>query len=110
MNNSLRCPVARRARNCCAGCPIGVRCRRFDEDAIPSLQLLPLAWNVLEIKYRPLWGPPRISFLDVEITDEFATDEGAFRSKFPALAGVTITKAILPAFDRAKAQQWWEAH
>jgi hypothetical protein len=47
---------------------------------------------------------------EVEITDEFATDEGAFRSKFPALAGVKITKAILPSFDRAKAQQWWEAH
>ncbi|MFL6624737.1 MAG: hypothetical protein ACJ8NR_19270 [Sulfurifustis sp.] len=47
---------------------------------------------------------------DIEITDNFATDEGVFRSKFPALAGVTIKKAILPAFDRAKAQQWWEAH
>lgn len=47
---------------------------------------------------------------EVEITDEWATDEAAFLSKFPALAGVTIQKAILPAFDRAKAQQWWEAH
>jgi hypothetical protein len=47
---------------------------------------------------------------DVEITDEFATDEAVFRSKFPALAGVTIQKAILPVFDRAKAQLWWEAH
>lgn len=47
---------------------------------------------------------------DVEITDQFATDEGKFRSKFPALQGVAITKAILPAFDRAKAQAWWEAH
>jgi len=47
---------------------------------------------------------------DVEITDEFATDEAVFRSKFPALTGVAIQKAILPAFDRVKAQQWWEAH
>lgn len=47
---------------------------------------------------------------DVVITDEFATDEAAFRSKFPALAGITISKAVLPAFDRAKAQKWWESH
>lgn len=47
---------------------------------------------------------------DVEITDEFATDEAVFRSKFPALAEAPIHKAILPGFDRAKAQQWWEAH
>ena len=47
---------------------------------------------------------------DVAITDEFATDEAVFRAKFPALAGVTIKKAILPAFDRAKAQAWWEAN
>jgi hypothetical protein len=47
---------------------------------------------------------------DVEITDQFAIDEAVFRSKFPALANVEITKAILPGFDRNKAQQWWEAH
>ena len=47
---------------------------------------------------------------DIVITDELSTDEGAFRAKFPALAGVTIKKAILPSFDRAKAQQWWETH
>lgn len=47
---------------------------------------------------------------DVVITDEFATDEASFRTKFPALADVTIQKAILPAFDRAAAQQWWEAN
>ena len=47
---------------------------------------------------------------DVEITDEFAADEAVFRSKFPALAGVTIKKTILPAFDRTKAQQWWETN
>ena len=47
---------------------------------------------------------------DVEITDQFAKEEALFRSKFPALSGVKIQKTILPAFDRAKAQQWWEAH
>lgn len=47
---------------------------------------------------------------DVEITDEFATDEAAFRSRFPALAEVEISKALLPTFDRDKAQRWWEAH
>lgn len=47
---------------------------------------------------------------DVEISDQFATDEALFRSKFPALNGVTIQKAILPKFDRVAAQQWWEAH
>ena len=47
---------------------------------------------------------------NVAITDELAVDEPAFRAKFPALAGVSITKAVLPAFDRAKAQQWWELH
>jgi len=47
---------------------------------------------------------------DVVITDEFVTDEAVFRSKFPALAGITIKKAILPAFDRTKAQQFWEAN
>ncbi len=47
---------------------------------------------------------------DIEITDQFATDEPVFRAKFPALANVKITKAILPSFDRNKAQQWWETH
>jgi hypothetical protein len=45
---------------------------------------------------------------DVAISDQLQTDEAAFRAKFPALRGVTIKKAILPAFDRAKAQKWWE--
>ena len=47
---------------------------------------------------------------DVSITDEFAKDEALFRSKFPALKDVMITKNILPPFDRAKAQAWWQAH
>jgi len=47
---------------------------------------------------------------DIEITDEFEKDEALFRAKFPALKGVTINKDILPAFDRAKAHAWWQAH
>lgn len=47
---------------------------------------------------------------EVAITDALAADEPIFRSRFPALQGVAIHKAILPPFDRAKAQAWWEAH
>jgi hypothetical protein len=47
---------------------------------------------------------------DVEIKDALAADEPVFKAKFPALAQVQIKKALLPPFDRAKAQQWWEAH
>jgi hypothetical protein len=47
---------------------------------------------------------------DIEITDRFATDEPLFRSKFPALKDAEIRKAVLPGFDRAKAQKWWEAN
>ncbi len=47
---------------------------------------------------------------DIEISDRFATDEAMFRAKFPALKGVDIQKAILPPFDRAVAQKWWEDH
>lgn len=47
---------------------------------------------------------------DIEIADAQTDDEALFRSRFPALKDVTIRKAMLPAFDRAKAQKWWEAH
>jgi hypothetical protein len=47
---------------------------------------------------------------DVAFTDGWEKDETMFRAKFPALEGVAITKAIMPSFDRAKAQQWWAAH
>lgn len=46
----------------------------------------------------------------IEISDQFSTDEAVFRTKFPALKGIEIQKLILPPFDRAVAQQWWEAH
>jgi hypothetical protein len=47
---------------------------------------------------------------DVEISDQLSTDEPSFRARFPALAGVEIKRAILPPFDRAKAQKWWQDH
>jgi hypothetical protein len=47
---------------------------------------------------------------DIEVSDRFASDEAIFRTKFPALKGVEIRKSVLPPFDRAFAQQWWEAH
>lgn len=47
---------------------------------------------------------------DVSVSDEFSTDEALFRSRFPALKGIAITKAVLPPFDRANAQAWWQAH
>ncbi len=45
---------------------------------------------------------------DVVISDEWAGYEKTFRSTFPALAGVEVKKAILPPYDREKAQKWWE--
>ena len=47
---------------------------------------------------------------DIVITDQLEKDGPVFKSKFAALRNVTIQKAILPSFDRAKAQQWWEAN
>lgn len=47
---------------------------------------------------------------DVVISDNWSQDEPRFRKTFPALGKTEITKSVLPAFDRARAQQWWEAH
>jgi len=47
---------------------------------------------------------------DVEISDQWATDEAKFKGKFPILINTLIVKEILPPFDRVKAQQWWEEH
>ena len=47
---------------------------------------------------------------DVVISDAYATDGPLFRSKFPALAKVEVQQEVLPAFDRKKAQEWWETH
>lgn len=47
---------------------------------------------------------------DIEISDQWATDETKFKTKFPALSSVDVQKFILPPFDRVQAQQWWEAN
>ncbi len=47
---------------------------------------------------------------DIEITDRLEEDEPVFKSTFAALRSRNIQKAILPRFDRVKAQQWWEAN
>jgi hypothetical protein len=45
---------------------------------------------------------------DVTFSDQWDAYEKTFRAKFKALEGVEVKKSILPAFDRAKAQTWWE--
>ena len=45
---------------------------------------------------------------DVQILDEQARDERLFRSRFEQLRAVPVTAAVLPPFDRAKAQDRWE--
>ena len=47
---------------------------------------------------------------DIEISDRLSADEAAFRFRFPALRGVEIKKSLLPPFDRALAQKWWETN
>ena len=45
---------------------------------------------------------------DVTFSDQWDAYEKTFRAKFKALEGVEVKKSILPAFDRVKAQTWWE--
>jgi len=47
---------------------------------------------------------------DIAITDQWDKDKSKFLTQFPALTAVDVKKNILPPFDRAKAQQWWEAN
>ncbi|RSZ61014.1 hypothetical protein HF313_16940 [Massilia atriviolacea] len=47
---------------------------------------------------------------DVAVSDRWARDESEFKRRFPVLKSATIGKAILPAFDRPKAQAFWEAN
>jgi hypothetical protein len=46
---------------------------------------------------------------EVEITDQSEQDIAGFMNRFAALRGTDIQNAILPTFDRAKAQRRWEA-
>lgn len=45
---------------------------------------------------------------DVTVSDQWETDEGQFQTRFPSLNNLKTQKALLPAFDRARVQQWWE--
>jgi hypothetical protein len=47
---------------------------------------------------------------DVTISDAFDTEEAVFRGKFNGLKQILIQRKILPPWDRALAQSWWEAH
>ena len=46
---------------------------------------------------------------DVVVRDAFETDVPIMQSTFPSLATTEIKKALLPAFDRQKVQQWWDS-
>jgi hypothetical protein len=47
---------------------------------------------------------------DVEITDQWETDSVKFETKFSALKGVNVQKDVLPPFNRARIQQWWDTN
>lgn len=48
------------------------------------------------------------STFDVTIVDASEEEIPEFKAAFPALANFSIQKSVLPPFDRAKAQTWWE--
>lgn len=45
---------------------------------------------------------------DIVIEDRWSADEATFLSKYPGLKNVEIQKRLLPPFDRAKAQEWYD--
>jgi hypothetical protein len=47
---------------------------------------------------------------DIEISDRWGSDEALFRGALPRLGTTVAQKAVLPPFDRPKAQDWWEKH
>ncbi len=47
---------------------------------------------------------------DIAISDQWEKDGPKFLSRFPVLNSVAVEKAIMPPFDREKAQQWWEVN
>ena len=47
---------------------------------------------------------------DVVISDAFDKDLKNFQATFPAMRSATVERAVLPPFDRARAQKWWEDH
>lgn len=47
---------------------------------------------------------------EVRITDAAEADLALFRKLFPALKAAEVKTTLLPGFDRARAQAWWEAN
>ncbi len=47
---------------------------------------------------------------DISVSDHYDEDIAAFRKDFPALGNATIDSAVLPAWDKQKATDWWRAH
>jgi hypothetical protein len=47
---------------------------------------------------------------DIKISDKWEQDKLDFLADFPILNSVQISKAVLPEFDRQRAQIWWEEH
>lgn len=45
---------------------------------------------------------------DVAIEDHSDADLALFRQNFKAVESASVVKALLPAYDRAAAQRWWE--
>lgn len=45
---------------------------------------------------------------DISVADRWTEDEAEFIARFPGLKNAEVRKNILPPFDRAKAQAWWE--
>ena len=45
---------------------------------------------------------------DVTVSDHYEHDVALFKKRFAALDGLDVKKAVLPAWDRAKAQLYWE--
>lgn len=50
------------------------------------------------------------STFDVTISDQSEEDLKSYRMLFPALSKAEIRPGILPPFDRARAQAWWETN
>ncbi len=65
------------------------------------------AGSYLPSQEQKLTGASSGSF-DVVIADQWNTDGTNFLYKFPALKGINIQKAILPAFNRESVQRWWD--
>lgn len=50
------------------------------------------------------------STFDVEIADGGDTEINSFKNNFPILEKVEIKKELLPVFDRAYVQAWWQSN